>query len=62
VNLPPSSCRQRPEWARDRAQLWNAAEQAEKRKNSTVAREFETLPAELSAERKSWRTTSPASW
>ena len=38
-----------PEWARDRAQLWNAAELAEKRKNSTVAREFEiALPAELS--------------
>lgn len=37
-----------PEWAADRAQLWNAAEQAEKRKNSTVAREFEiALPAEL---------------
>lgn len=43
-----------PEWASDRAQLWNAAEQAEKRKNSTVAREFEiALPAELSpAERE----------
>ena len=43
-----------PEWARDRAQLWNAAEQAEKRKNSTVAREFEiALPSELSpAERE----------
>lgn len=43
-----------PDWARDRAQLWNAAEQAEKRKNSTVAREFEiALPAELSpAERE----------
>ena len=43
-----------PEWARDRAQLWNAAEQSEKRKNSTVAREFEiALPAELSpAERE----------
>ena len=43
-----------PEWARDRAQLWNAAEQAEKRKNSTVAREFViALPAELSpAERE----------
>lgn len=37
-----------PAWARDRAALWNAAEQAEKRKNSTVAREFEiALPAEL---------------
>jgi len=43
-----------PEWARDRAKLWNAAEQAENRKNSTVAREFEiALPAELSpAERE----------
>ena len=40
-----------PEWAADRGQLWNAAEQAEKRKNSTVAREFEVaLPAELCAE------------
>ncbi|MBE9610907.1 MobQ family relaxase [Chitinilyticum piscinae] len=39
-----------PEWAADRAALWNAAEQAETRKNSTVAREFEiALPAELPA-------------
>lgn len=38
-----------PAWAAERAALWNAAEQAEKRKNSTVAREFEiALPAELS--------------
>jgi hypothetical protein len=37
-----------PDWAADRATLWNAAEQAETRKNSTVAREFEiTLPSEL---------------
>lgn len=43
-----------PEWASDRAAVWNAAEQAETRKNSTVAREFEiALPAELSpAERQ----------
>ena len=40
-----------PAWANDRAALWNAAEQAETRKNSTVAREYEiALPAELSAE------------
>ena len=40
-----------PEWARDRSALWNAAEQAEVRKNSTVAREFEiALPSELSEE------------
>jgi len=38
-----------PDWAADRAALWNAAEQAETRKNSTVAREFEiALPDELS--------------
>ena len=37
-----------PSWARDRAQLWNAAELAETRRNSTVAREFEVaLPGEL---------------
>jgi hypothetical protein len=42
-----------PEWASDRAALWNAAEQAETRKNSTVAREFEiALPADLSAEER----------
>src|SRR3546814_8170224 len=39
-----------PAWASDRAVLWNAAEQAETRKNSNVAREYEiALPAELSA-------------
>jgi ATP-dependent exoDNAse (exonuclease V), alpha subunit - helicase superfamily I member len=39
-----------PEWAADRELLWNAAEQAETRKNSTVAREFEiALPEELTA-------------
>jgi len=39
-----------PEWAVDRSELWNAAEAAEVRKNSTVAREFEiALPSELTA-------------
>lgn len=42
-----------PEWATDRAKLWNAAEKSEKRKNSTVAREFVVaLPSELSAEQR----------
>jgi len=42
-----------PDWASDRAHLWNAAERAETRKNSTVAREFEiALPAELDAEER----------
>ncbi|MFZ3181670.1 MAG: MobQ family relaxase [Methylocystis silviterrae] len=37
-------------WASDRSALWNAAEAAERRVNSTVAREYElALPAELSA-------------
>ena len=37
-----------PQWARDRAQLWNHAEAAEKRKNAVTAREWEiALPAEL---------------
>jgi ATP-dependent exoDNAse (exonuclease V) alpha subunit len=38
------------EWARDRASLWNAAEAAEKRRDSRVAREFQvSLPSQLSA-------------
>jgi hypothetical protein len=42
-----------PEWASDRAKLWNAAELAEKRKDACVAREFEVaLPAELSADER----------
>lgn len=43
-----------PEWATDRAALWNAAEAAECRKDACVAREFEVaLPDELSpAERR----------
>jgi hypothetical protein len=37
-----------PEWAQDRVRLWNAAELAETRKNSTVAREVEVaLPVEF---------------
>jgi ATP-dependent exoDNAse (exonuclease V) alpha subunit len=37
-----------PSWARQRERLWNAAEVAERRRNSTVAREFEiALPSEL---------------
>ena len=42
-----------PEWALDRQQLWNEVERAEKRKNSTVAREFEVaLPHELNEEQR----------
>lgn len=44
IVLPPEA----PTWAGFRERLWNAAESADKRKNSTVAREFEiALPAEL---------------
>lgn len=42
-----------PEWAHDRDALWNAAELAENRKNSQVAREFLVgLPHELDAEQR----------
>ncbi|CAI2936813.1 Ti-type conjugative transfer relaxase TraA [Aminobacter niigataensis] len=41
------------DWVRDRSDLWNAAEFAEKRKDARVAREFEiALPYELSAEER----------
>lgn len=49
IFLPPNA----PSWANDRQQLWNEAEKAEKRKNSTVAREFEVaLPYELNEEQR----------
>ena len=42
-----------PDWARDRARLWNAAEAAEKRKDARVGREFEIgLPHEMTAEQR----------
>lgn len=43
----------RMHWARDRATLWNAAEKAEPKSDSRVAREYlVALPAELSAEQR----------
>src|SRR6201987_3036663 len=40
-------------WARNRERLWNAAEHAEKRRNSRVAREYQvTLRAELDGVRR----------
>ncbi|ROU05479.1 MobA/MobL family protein [Lysobacter enzymogenes] len=40
-----------PTWARDPERLWIAAEDADRRKNSTLAREFEmALPHELNAQ------------
>jgi len=45
--LPPGA----PEWATDRAALWNAAEAAERRKDACVAREYVVaLPSELPPE------------
>ncbi len=42
-----------PQWAHDRAQLWNKADQAEKRKDATLAREYElALPHELTNEQR----------
>jgi ATP-dependent exoDNAse (exonuclease V) alpha subunit len=41
------------DWARDRADLWNAAEQAESRKNARVAREYlVALPVELTPDQR----------
>ncbi len=44
-----------PEWVHDRDQLWNRVEQAEKRKDSQLAREIEiSLPHELTPEQRVW--------
>jgi ATP-dependent exoDNAse (exonuclease V) alpha subunit len=48
IVLPTAAAQQDINWARDRAALWNAAEMAENRSNSRVAREYElALPHEL---------------
>jgi ATP-dependent exoDNAse (exonuclease V) alpha subunit len=48
IVLPTECARQDINWARDREALWNAAEVAEKRSNSRVAREYElALPHEM---------------
>lgn len=48
IVLPVEAARRDINWARDRQQLWNAAEVAEKRKDARVAREYEVaLPNEL---------------
>jgi ATP-dependent exoDNAse (exonuclease V) alpha subunit len=50
IVLPSAGSGAEAQWARDRAVLWNRAEQAENRRNSRVAREYEVaLPAELDA-------------
>lgn len=42
-----------PDWAQDRGQLWNHAEAAEKRKDATLAREYQiALPHELTDEQR----------
>jgi len=44
-----------PDWAHDRAQLWNHAEAAETRKNSRTAREIEiALPHELTEQQREY--------
>jgi ATP-dependent exoDNAse (exonuclease V) alpha subunit len=48
IFLPAKVDASQMEWALDRATLWNAAEAAEKRSNSRVAREYQvSLPSEL---------------
>jgi ATP-dependent exoDNAse (exonuclease V) alpha subunit len=48
IVLPVEAARRDINWARNRQQLWNAAEVAEKRKDARVAREYEVaLPNEL---------------
>ena len=44
-----------PEWAHDRNELWNEAEQAERRKDAQLAREIEVaLPHELTDQQRLW--------
>jgi ATP-dependent exoDNAse (exonuclease V) alpha subunit len=53
IILPSQFAEAPMDWARNRATLWNAAEAAEKRKNSRVAREYTVaLPVELNADQR----------
>jgi len=53
IMLPGELAGKNMEWARDRASLWNSAENAEARKNARVAREIQVnLPHELPPERR----------
>ena len=53
IVLPTSAAEQDINWPRDRQALWNAAEAAENRSNSRVAREYElALPHEMTAEQR----------
>jgi MobA/MobL family len=53
IFLPSHLDASQAQWARDRASLWNTAEQAERRRNSRVAREFQvSLPSELEPQRR----------
>jgi ATP-dependent exoDNAse (exonuclease V) alpha subunit len=48
IVLPTAAAKRDINWARNREELWNAAERAENRTNSRVAREYEiALPHEL---------------
>ncbi|HEY2684331.1 MAG TPA: MobA/MobL family protein [Steroidobacteraceae bacterium] len=53
IILPAQSAALAPDWTKERAALWNAAENAERRGNARVAREYLVLlPHELDAERR----------
>jgi ATP-dependent exoDNAse (exonuclease V) alpha subunit len=53
IVLPSSFAGDDVSWARDRGNLWNAAEHAESRRNARVAREYlVALPVELSPEQQ----------
>jgi MobA/MobL family len=53
IVLPSRFAGEEMAWARDRTNLWNAAEGAETRKNARVAREFlVALPVELSPDQR----------
>jgi ATP-dependent exoDNAse (exonuclease V) alpha subunit len=53
IVLSKEAAKQDIQWARDRHQLWNAAEAAEARKDARVAREYElALPHELTKQQR----------
>ena len=59
IVLSTSAAKQDVQWARNRQELWNAAEAAEKRKDGRIAREYEiALPSEMNSAQRLQLTRS----
>ena len=63
ILLPAAAANAAPDWARDRTELWNRAELAERQRNARVGREYTiALPHELRTEARHELARHYAQW